>query len=380
MKDFFETIFLLAAVQGFLLTLILITKRNNRTANRILAFATFSLSIDLVSALYYSKGWYVQAPYFMGISYPFAFLYGPLFYLYARFVSKSEQRFQKTDWLHFLPVVIIYLFCIPEFLYPAEQKIEFVNNMMHGIHALKFGIIEGIIPVQGIFYTLWTITIVREYNHRIRNSFSNIDLINLNWLTYVTLGMILIWSLVAVLYIIRIIIPVQQGVNVALQVSISVLIYFIGYKGLQQPEIFFPSSEVHSENSESEKYKRSGLSDGLAEDIKQKLVLCMTSEKLFLDNELTMQRLAERMNISNHNLSEVINSKMNTSYYDFINHHRVEEFKRRIADPANDPFNLLSIAFDSGFKSKGTFNSIFKKFTGMTPSEYKSTLAVKTRT
>jgi AraC-like DNA-binding protein len=80
------------------------------------------------------------------------------------------------------------------------------------------------------------------------------------------------------------------------------------------------------------------------------------------------------MKISNHNLSEVINSRLNLSYYDFINSHRVEEFKNRIADPENEKYNMLSIAFDSGFKSKGTFNSIFKKLTGMTPSEYKSSV------
>jgi AraC-like DNA-binding protein len=105
----------------------------------------------------------------------------------------------------------------------------------------------------------------------------------------------------------------------------------------------------------------------------------MASEKLYLDNDLTLQKLADRVNISTHNLSEVINSKLNLSYYDFINKHRVEEFKNRIANPANDKYNMLSIAFDSGFKSKGTFNSIFKKFTGTTPSEYKAKLKSASR-
>jgi AraC-like DNA-binding protein len=65
---------------------------------------------------------------------------------------------------------------------------------------------------------------------------------------------------------------------------------------------------------------------------------------------------------------------MHQSYYDFINQYRIEEFKNRLADPESERYNLLSIAFDSGFQSKGTFNSIFKKFTGMTPSEYKASL------
>jgi AraC-like DNA-binding protein len=140
---------------------------------------------------------------------------------------------------------------------------------------------------------------------------------------------------------------------------------------MKQPEIFLNSSSEASDPVQSEKYKRSGLSDELADEIGKKLKDFMASEKPYLDNDLTMQKLADRMNVSNHNLSEVINSKLNLSYYEFINNYRVEEFKNRIADPESERYNLISIAFDSGFQSKGTFNSIFKKFTGMTPSEYK---------
>jgi AraC-like DNA-binding protein len=100
----------------------------------------------------------------------------------------------------------------------------------------------------------------------------------------------------------------------------------------------------------------------------------MTSDKPFLNQDLTLQKLAERLKTSSHNLSEVINTRMHQSYYDFINQYRVEEFKNRLTDPESKRYNLLSIAFDSGFQSKGTFNSIFKKFTGMTPSEYKARL------
>jgi AraC-like DNA-binding protein len=164
---------------------------------------------------------------------------------------------------------------------------------------------------------------------------------------------------------------ISAGIDAALQLSISILIYSIGYKGLKQPEIFLSPPALQEEQLRSEKYSRSGLSDESAEDVKQKLIALMSSEKLYLDNDLSLQKLADRMKISSHNLSEVINSRLNQSYYDFINGYRVEEFKRRIADPANTAFNLISIAYDSGFKSKGTFNSIFKKFTGLTPSEYK---------
>jgi AraC-like DNA-binding protein len=369
MNEVAITICLLAAVQGILLTIVLLTRKQNHTANKILAIATFFLSIDLMFAVYYYKGWYREYPQIMGISYPFPLLYGPLFYLYVKLVSKKAARFQKIDLLHFLPAVIVYLLCIPVYLYSDEQKIEFVNNMILDIQSPMFTVFENIVPVQGMIYALMTIKIVRDYDKKIRDAFSNIDLINLNWLKYIAFAGLVIWTIVALLSFVR---GLSIRFDLLLQISLSILIYSIGYKGLRQPEIFLNPSADTSEPVQTEKYKRSGLSDKFADEIGKKLKGFMVSEKPYLDNDLTMQKLADRMNVSNHNLSEVINSKLGLSYYDFINNYRVEEFKNRIADSANDLYNILSIAFDSGFKSKGSFNSIFKKNTGMTPSEYKS--------
>jgi AraC-like DNA-binding protein len=306
----------------------------------------------------------------MGISYPFPLLYGPLFFIYTKLVSKKENRVLASDLLHFIPFVTVYLLCIPIYLSSGEQKIEFLDNMLRGVHPPMFSVFECIFPFQGLLYTFLIVRTVREYNIEIRKVFSNIDVINLNWLKYITFGMILVWSIVALLYLVPSLIT--TGYDRSIQISVSILIYAIGYKALKQPEIFMQPLINTSGPAQSEKYRRSGLTDKLADEIGKKLREFMASEKPYLDNDLTMQKLADCMNVSCHNLSEVINTKLNLSYYDFINNYRVEEFKNRISDPANDHYNILSIAYDSGFKSKGTFNSIFKKNIGTTPSEYKS--------
>lgn len=374
MNDVFQTIYLLAALQGVLLSAFLFTKKQNHAANLVLAMATLALSIELATVVYYANGWYKQYPHAMGFSYPFPLLYGPLFFLYAKLVSKKEGRLRAIDLLHFTPVLAVYCITAPVFFSSGDEKIAFLNNMIHNIHPPFYSIAEGIIPVQGIAYTILTIKIVAEYNRSIKDTYSNIDLINLSWLKYLTLGMIVIWSIVALVTIVRLAMPSVSRIDALVNVALAVLVYSIGYMGLKQPEIFLNPSVGTPGTPQPEKYRRSGLSDDIAESVKQKLTAVMASEKLYLDTELTLPKLADRLNVSSHNLSEVINSKLNLSYFDFINSYRVEEFKSRIGDPANERYNLLSIAFDSGFKSKGTFNSIFKKSTGMTPSEYKSRL------
>lgn len=73
-------------------------------------------------------------------------------------------------------------------------------------------------------------------------------------------------------------------------------------------------------------------------------------------------------------MSHLINAGLGENFYDFINKYRVEEVKRLMADPQKQNYNLLGIALEAGFKSKSTFNLIFKRFTGLTPTEYKKNI------
>ncbi|MGD0339616.1 MAG: helix-turn-helix domain-containing protein [Bacteroidota bacterium] len=374
MNEAFETFYLLAALQGVLLSAFLFTKKQNHAANLVLAVATLALSIELATVVYYSKGWYKLFPHAMGFSYPFPYLYGPLFFLYIKLISKKEERLRAIELLHFTPILAFYCITAPIFFYSGEEKIAFANNMFLNIHPPIFTIFEAIVPIQGITYTILTIKTVAEYNRSIKDSYSNIDLINLNWLKYLTLGMIIIWSIVAFITVAELVMPPLSHIDALLNIPLSILIYSIGYMGLRQPEIFLDPSSISPRSEGAAKYKKSGLSDEDAEEIKRTLLALMISDKPYLDQDFTLQKLAERLKTSSHNLSEVINTKLHQSYYDFVNQYRVEEFKNRLADPESERYNLLSIALDSGFKSKGTFNSIFKKSTGITPSEYKERL------
>ena len=374
MQNILETIFLLASIQGLLLSVILFSKKVNHNANIILAIATFALSLNLFAKIYYTNGLFYKYPHFIGVTYPFPYLYGPLFYIYTKLVSKEEEKFSYKDIIHFIPALIVYLVGLPVYLSNGAEKIEFVKKMMSNQETQVFQIIDWIIPFQGIFYTILTIMVVIRYNKKIKDSFSNIDKINLNWLKYLAFGAAVIWFIVLIIFIVRSFIARESGIDFMLQFAMSILIYSMGYFGLSQPEIFLqPSGEITQE-AEIEKYRKSGLDDLSSEDIKNKLLELMNKKKPYLDSDLTLNKLSGLLSVSVHHLSEVINTKLNQNYYDFINNYRVNEFKARIEDPANANYNLLSIAFDSGFKSKTSFNTIFKKLTGKTPSEYKASL------
>ena len=92
----------------------------------------------------------------------------------------------------------------------------------------------------------------------------------------------------------------------------------------------------------------------------------------FINAELTVQDLSKQLNISRHHLTELLNNDIGKNFFTFINEYRVEEVKRRLLDARFEHLTIVAIAFESGFNSKSTFNSIFKQNTGNTPSQWKT--------
>lgn len=119
------------------------------------------------------------------------------------------------------------------------------------------------------------------------------------------------------------------------------------------------------------KYKTSALDRERAEKILPKLLDLMEKEKIYLDADLTLKKLSERLMIHYNHLSQIINEKLEYSFNDFVNRYRIEEAKKKLADPKEGKKTVLEIAYDTGFYSKSVFNTAFKKFTGMTPSQFK---------
>jgi len=97
-------------------------------------------------------------------------------------------------------------------------------------------------------------------------------------------------------------------------------------------------------------------------------------EKVYLDEDVSLQSLATKLSISTRNLSQVINEQLNMNFCDLINVYRIEEAKRIFSGPKQNNYSIMEIAFQVGFNSKASFYRAFKKHTGMTPSQYKEKL------
>ena len=135
---------------------------------------------------------------------------------------------------------------------------------------------------------------------------------------------------------------------------------------LQKEEAFGKKAKKGKAKPSDEKGKEE-TSEPLYEILEAK----MNEEKLFLQSDLTLEKLAVELNVSSKHLSQVIHKKYDTNFPDFVNNFRVKEVARLLLNPEYDNYSLEGIAQLCGFKSRSVFNQAFKKIMGVTPSFYK---------
>lgn len=120
-----------------------------------------------------------------------------------------------------------------------------------------------------------------------------------------------------------------------------------------------------------EKYQASPLTALTLRSLSHRLTKAMEEEKLYLDAELTAEKLAAHLDMNQKSLSQAINQQLGLNFKNFLNRYRIEEAKRKLLDPREKDYVVLKIAMDCGFNSKSVFNDAFKKFTGLSPTQYR---------
>jgi YesN/AraC family two-component response regulator len=128
---------------------------------------------------------------------------------------------------------------------------------------------------------------------------------------------------------------------------------------------------VIEEMKGEERYKKSNLTEESAEIYSRKIVAYMEERCAFKDEDITLQKMARDLAIPPHHLSQVLNTKLKSNFYNFINTYRVDEAKKLLLSPEYREMKILEISHMAGFKSKSVFNTVFREFTTLTPREFR---------
>ena len=372
---------LLGAIHGCVLAVVLASRPRNRVANRLLAAAMVVFSVALASSVYHGAGLEPRFPHFFGVGYPLPLLFGPFIYLYTVTASDRARGLRRRDALHFLPFVLVVAAALPIYLMSAAGKMALLEQIRQGSVPLLIRVVDPLKYVSGIAYAVVTLAALRRHRARIQESYASLERVNLRWLLRLAGASAAIWALATALAMTdaadRAFFERSDDV---IALAVAVLVYAIGYMALRQPEVFDyaaprePDDAEPSAAAEPRPYERSGLSEPDAAALERKLLDAMERDRLYQDSDLTLADLADRLGTSPHKLSEVLNGRLDMTFYDFVNGYRVREVQRRIADERSRNLTILALAMDAGFASKSTFNHVFRQRTGQTPSAYRRSL------
>jgi len=352
---------LLGAAQGLLLALALLTTRGrSKTANRLLAALILSVSIVVSGAVLLTSGYVFVFPHLSRIHHPIVFLAPPLLFLYIRELTADRKRLDKKDLLHFIPFVLCLIYLLPYYFQSRTGKLQALSLEYVGESLGWYYVRTAFLITQGLVYLILVVLTIIEYSRKPNSRKSERDRAILFEIRFFVVAATVIW-LGAVLR------SVTNLSNLLVPLSVSLLIYSLGYLKLRRVE-----PEPVAKDESIKRYEKSTLTPDRSEKYLARLLKCMEAEKPFTDGDLTIQKLADKLSIPPHHLSQTINERLGQTFSDFINSYRVAEAKQRLLDPSLKHLSVLGIAIEVGFNSKSSFNSVFKKYTQMTPSEFRS--------
>lgn len=373
-SDFIKFIYAFGIGQAILLSVLLIKKKINVVSNRFLSAIFILCGIELISGVYYLGGYFENYPGFIGLTNGFAYLFGPMIYFYVYFL-KPENKFNfRKIGIHFIPFVTAFLFyIIPVLDANNTEKLKFAEQLFAFNTPTK--VLGFLAPFHSILYVVITLLEIRKIVANLKNNFSNVEFANLYWLKYFFLGVLFQAAVVVILHVFED--SFSFDIKYIMLLSIAVFMILAGYISLKQPEVKSFILKNDDNSPAKKEYKKTALKDEQIDELIEKVKTALEVDKLYLNPKLSLKELSDRTGISTHNLTELINTQMNLSFYDLINNYRIEEIKKLIEDDTEKKYSLLAMAYEAGFSSKTSFNTIFKKIVMMTPSEYRSKILNK---
>ena len=290
--------------------------------------------LALAARMAKSVGYYFsndQLPAFVeNIGYAAHLAIAPLLFLYVKSVVDDRLVGNKTCLLHLFPTLIVLALSLflDDWFWLAKNGGYFVSLFYFGTY------------FPFIYHSLFKNRVSKEET---------------NWLLFLTLGINLVWAAYAANFLLGLVSYITAPL------VFSLVIYAISFFAFRKKELF----------ARTAKYQNSILTTEQIRAYCEKLQNLMIIDKLYHDPRLTLPKLAKRISASAQTTSEIINRHFQMSFADFLNSYRLKDAEQMLPDPQNSDRKIASIAFECGFGTLSTFNTAFKKHTGLTPSEYK---------
>ncbi|MEZ4810949.1 MAG: helix-turn-helix domain-containing protein [Allomuricauda sp.] len=369
---FIQVLLLVGAVQAVFLAFVLAFNEKKGLANEWLMGWLLFIGVHLTFVYFGFSGVYRTYPLLLIFGSALMLLQGPFLYLYTAIATNHTKQVRAKDLLHAVPYLVytVYVGYLLVGIAPAARydHISNILNESKNPMVLSLGLLNHI---HIIVYLFFSFRLLKSYSNHLTNTFSYTEDINLKWLKNLLIGMVSVAIVILIGLLTSDLFPLISHYFKATLIysALAILPFYMSFYAIRQ-KLAYPSHP----DLLGAKYEASKLTKKESKKMAEQLSRYMESEKPFLNPVLSIKDLSQDLDVHPKDLSRVINENFDMNFFNFVNQYRVDEFKRRVQDSKNSHYTLIAIAYDCGFNTKSSFNSIFKKTTGITPSAFKTRL------
>ena len=375
--DAISVFIFIGIVQGFILSFFFIFKSSsNIKANRYQGCLILALTLCILEQLLNQTGYITRILVITNSTEALNLIIGPLLYLYVR--RSINPADSGKDWIHFILAGLYLCYLTFDLIQPNEVK---YNSYIYSFHpdwpflAVKMkisndplGLKKWLNPVTGvqlIVYTYITMSLlIRKTRQAAESIFNTRDEVIQS-----LRNMVIHISIVILIFIIvKLTFKGDMG-DYYLDSYISLFLIITTFR-IMNDSAYFDNSASFMDISIN-KYRKSSLTEEGKLKILDSIVLELETKQYFLDNLASLSELAKKIGQSPHHVSQVINEKLNESFFELLAYYRVEEAKKILGGDKKNKITVEEISEMVGYNSKTAFNNAFKKLTGKTPSEFR---------
>lgn len=365
MKNIFDFLMISGVILGIVFMIATLFSKNGRDKSIIyLNLVVLFIMLNNLQALSLETI-FINANFFIKrLQIPWYLLIFPSFYTFLIYYLKIEKKISSFVYVSislFILEIVLRIMLTPYFF-----------NETNNFFIARYVQIEEIVNASySIFLFIKAILILFNYSELYQQvlAFDNVKWLK-NFMFFGSI-VILMWVCAILLNFDKVLNP-QVFIYYPLRLSSTSLLYWISYQGFYNYSLMLKRIELRQEIAAEKKQVNSVSNNKESEEYKFQIVKnYIKKNKRFLDPTFSLERLSSEMGISTSKLSQLINQESGYNFSDYINLLRVEKAKKYLLKSDFSTYTIVAIGLECGFNSKSTFYSAFKKFTNVTPSEFK---------
>ena len=365
---------------GFILSFFFIVKTSsNIRANKYQGLLLLSLTLCILEQFLNITGYITKVLVITNSTEPLNLVIGPFLYLFVK--SSLDQNNSKKDWIHFILALVYLCYLMFDLLQPDEVK---YNSYIYSFHPdwpyLKVNVNYSNDPLNlkkwlnlatGIQLSVYTVMAFRLVVNRVRQAGESIFRTNDEILRSLRNMVFHIAIVVLIFTIVKLCFKGDLG-DYYIGTYVSVIILITTLRVMNDSSYFERSTSFM--DIDLGKYRKSSLTETNKKKILESIIFELETRQYYLENLASLSELAKKIGESPHHVSQVMNEKLNKSFFELLALYRVEEAKKILSADNKNKITVEEVSDMVGYNSKTAFNNAFKKLSGKTPTEFRKSI------